>query len=155
VMKLLIILFINLLSFGRIRAQLNDSIVIVPINSKLSKDNIGYYFKLPFFPQSTVSTLVDELPKFLGGDDSLKSFISRNLKLPEIYLKSNLHGIVWIPLVIDENGKASFCGSIFCEEEFINEAHRLVGLMPKWKPAKYKKKNVYSDIIIPIYYSDN
>jgi hypothetical protein len=148
-MRFSILLFVYLILLGQVRAQLNDSIV----DAKPSKDNLGSYFRLPFFPQSTVTIHVDELPMFPGGEDSLQSFISRNLKLPEIYSKSNLDGIVWIPLFIDKDGKAIYNMGVFCEEEFINEAQRLTGLMPRWKPAKLDMKNVSSDIIIPIYYS--
>jgi hypothetical protein len=154
VMRFPILLFVYLFLLGQIKAQSNESIVKTLPDTIPSNDNIGCYFKLPFFPQSTVSIPVDEMPMFPGGDDSLQSFISRNLILPEIYSKSNLHGIVWIPLIIDKDGSAAFCGSIFCEREFIKEALRLAGLMPRWQPAKVKKKNVWCDIIIPIYYTD-
>ena len=153
-MRFSILLFVFLFLLEQINAQSNDSIEIAHPVTKLSKNNTGSYFRLPFFPQSTVSIHVDELPIFPGGDDSLQSFLSRNLKLPEAYSKSKVDGIVWIPLLISDNGEAIYNGGIFCEEEFIKEALRLTWLMPRWKPAKLKKKNITCDIIIPIYYTD-
>jgi hypothetical protein len=153
-MRLLTTLLVLLSVLSSLRAQSLEKEEDTLSDNNSFKENYGYLFALPFYPNGSPEGDFDELPQFPGGIDSLRSFILENLQLPEVYRKSQLNGIVWIPVGIDKHGEPIFNASIAWEEEFTEEAHRLIQLMPYWEPAKQDGMDVYCTIIIPIYYGD-
>ena len=82
-------------------------------------------------------------PKFPGGVDSLKNYLSKNLIYPEMALKSNICGKVFIKFIVEVDGKLSDLQIVRgigagCDQEVI----RLVKGMPNWIPSEYHGKKL-------------
>lgn len=87
------------------------------------------------------------MPVFPGGQKAMYDFLRENIKYPEIALKNNIEGTVYVKFIVDKNGVISnpvimrgIGGG--CDEEAI----RVLSLMPKWSPPKQ------NDIPCSVYY---
>lgn len=92
---------------------------------------------------------VEQSPAFPGGLDSLKSFISKNLKYP--YKRQDVEGKVFVQFVVNEDGSISDVNVIkgLCEPCDKN-AIEVISKMPKWIPGKVQDKIVKTKMVIPI-----
>lgn len=82
---------------------------------------------------------VEQNPEFPGGIDSLYSFLARNLKWPCKFVDCDCFGKVYVTFIVEEDGSLTH-GEILRDLcpgccAFGEEALRVVGLMPKWKPG--------------------
>ena len=97
-----------------------------------------------------VFSVVEVMPQFPGGQDSLKAFIASNVVCPEPVLREGVNGRVVISFVVQKDGllrdfKAIRCmlkdslGNACKDSVFIGlceaEALRVSRLMPRWKPG--------------------
>ena len=92
-------------------------------------------------------------PTFIGGRDSLSSFLSHNMRYPAEARSKNISGVCVTRFVVRSDGsieKAEIIKGIGagCDEE----ALRLVKKMPKWKPGMWHKKNVNVLYTLPIHF---
>ena len=91
-----------------------------------------------------VYLVVDELAEFPGGTVAMQKFIVENFKRPA----NTNAGMVLVNFVVNADGTirdAKVVRSVSKEAD--NEALRVVGLMPKWKPAKVGGK------VVPMVYN--
>jgi TonB family protein len=84
-----------------------------------------------------------KMPVFEAGDSCFNQFFAHNVHYPDQAREANIDGRVVVRVYIDENGaitEAEILRGIGggCEEE----ALRIVKLMPRWTPARYKGKKV-------------
>jgi TonB family protein len=109
---------------------------------------------------------VDQLPEFEGGTAQMRKFIRNNLRFPEEARKNGITGKVYIRFDIEKNGSvtnpviahARRLGTegnldrlgYGCDEE----ALRVVGSMPDWKPARHNGEPVKYTTFIPILFGD-
>lgn len=76
-------------------------------------------------------------PEFAGGVEDLMRFIRDNIKYPKESRKRKSEGKTFVNFVVNTDGSISniktvrSCGDFLLDEE----AERVVGLMPKWKPG--------------------
>ena len=84
----------------------------------------------------------DAPPCFPGGDEALLEFLDKNVSYPEDF-EGCASGRVIVSFTVDVDGsiiepkvEKSVC------YELDREAIRVVGLMPKWVPAKENGKNI-------------
>lgn len=91
-----------------------------------------------------VFTLVEDMPEFPGGNDSLNSYIKTNLVYPSSAVVSEINGKVFAKFTIDT------VGNVICPEiltsltpDCDNEVLRLIKAMPKWIPGKQSQKKVF------------
>jgi len=86
---------------------------------------------------------------YAGGQDSLMTFIKRNLKFPR--LDRTVSGKVFVEFVVHEDGSTTDLKVLkgLCEQCDKNALEAL-SKMPKWTPAKKDDKPVKSRVIIPI-----
>lgn len=94
-------------------------------------------------PEEPVYTLVDEMPKFPGGEAELMKYFQKNIDISKWSIENeNVTGFN-IQFIVDSKGKASkakFLKPYNKEnEKMIIE---LVNKMPKWKPGKLNGKPV-------------
>ena len=90
---------------------------------------------------------VDELPEYPGGINAMQLFISQHFKQPS----NKGAGYVLVGFVIDTDGSIRDAKIMHsASEETDVEALRVVGLMPKFKPAKVEGKAVPMVYNIPI-----
>jgi len=94
---------------------------------------------------------VEQMPEFPGGNDSLKGFINRTIKYPELAKESDPEGTIYVNFVVESDG--SITNPIIlrgigsgCDEE----ALRVIKLMPKWIPGKQNGKVVRVQYNLPI-----
>ena len=79
----------------------------------------------------------EEMPKYPGGLDSLKSFICRELKYPEKAKEKAISGKVYVSFVIDEVGKVTNVKVMRGVDSLLDkEAIRVVKALPDFtKPG--------------------
>ncbi len=101
-----------------------------------------------------VTKNIDQSPEFPGGNENLYLFFRENLVMPEIYRVKDQHGIAWVEFSVDSNGKVTpIPGSIMLPlQPYQNALIAVLNKMPRWKPAQYKGKPVYSRMQLPIAY---
>jgi TonB family protein len=96
-------------------------------------------------------TVVQEQPKFPGGDDSLISFLKNNLRYPAEAKLAKIQGLVYVGFLVDQIGKIKdvrLLNSV--NKQLDDEALRVVNLMPDWIPGKAGDTPVGVEFILPI-----
>lgn len=96
---------------------------------------------------NSAKAVVDEMPKFIGGDDKLIDYLSTHIRK----LKSTKKGTVYVNFLIDPRGKVVYpyvAHGLGGEQD--KEALRVVREMPAWKPGKLKGKALYVRGSLPI-----
>jgi hypothetical protein len=121
-------------------------------------------------------SIVDEMPQYVGGQDSMFSFLGRTIKYPTLARESGIGGTVWIGFIVEKDGsitdiktKRNIPPSIDTIQSFnadgtkgkikivtgqneslADEAMRVVKTMPKWKAGKQKDVPVRVNYLLPI-----
>jgi len=88
-----------------------------------------------------ILTLVEVMPEFPGGMDSLFSFLGANIVYPKWEKKNNIQGKVYVNFVIEKDGAVNdikILRSVEGSKNFDAEVIRVMKLMPKWIPGKQK-----------------
>ena len=96
--------------------------------------------------------VVEEMPKFKGGDAKLMEFLMMNMKYPESAIKAKQQGRAVVGFVVGKDGTVS---DVYIEKStgydvLDNEAMRVVKSMPAWEPGKQKGKPVDVNYFVPI-----
>ena len=95
--------------------------------------------------------VVEEMPKFPGGDEGLMKFIQENVKYPEKALKTGSQGRVIVKFIVEKDGSISGAEVIKKVNEHLDaEALRVINAMPKWTPGKQKGKVVRAKFVLPV-----
>jgi protein TonB len=99
----------------------------------------------------TLSTVIDVLPRFPGGDEARHHYIRKNLHYPEVAIRNMIQGTVMVVFVVETDGSVSHVqiskgigGK--CDEEAI----RVVENMPRWEPGKRGGRPVRVMLRMPI-----
>jgi periplasmic protein TonB len=94
---------------------------------------------------------VDQIPEFPGGDKALQDFLNKNLEYPEDAQEKEIEGKVEISFVVFEDGTIQQVSADSKDNYgFGQEGKRVVGKMPKWKPAMVGGKPVKCYFTVPI-----
>lgn len=95
--------------------------------------------------------VVEDMPEFPGGEDSLRVFISKNVKYPDEAIKEKVQGKVYITFTVTKEGKVAdariargVCPSLD------KEALRVINTSPVWKPGKQRGQAVNVEYTVPI-----
>ena len=96
-------------------------------------------------------TVVEQMPEFPGGVQSMMEFIATNIRYPAMARELGISGNVFISFVVSRNGEIKNLKILRgigggCDEE----ALRVVQLMPKWIPGKQNGKAVPVQFNLPI-----
>ncbi len=90
-------------------------------------------------------------PSFVGGEQKLKEYLSKEVVYPEEAKKDSIEGRVVIQFVIDKDGSISDAKvAKSLHPLFDNEALRVVKAMPKWIPGKIGGKPMKTKYMLPI-----
>lgn len=93
---------------------------------------------------------VDIKPEFPGGQEALSRFIQRNLEVQDEGITTARAQVIF---VVDTDGSVVQVRSRGKAAQRFNEAaERVVRIMPKWKPARYKDRVVPCVMVLPIEY---
>lgn len=94
-----------------------------------------------------------EMPEFPGGETGLNKYLAENIVYPIAAIENGYQGAVYISFVIKSDGSVTDIILLRGQGGGLNEeALRVVGLMPKWKPGLRKGKPVRVLFNMPIYF---
>ncbi|MCW3072097.1 MAG: hypothetical protein JWO44_1987 [Bacteroidetes bacterium] len=141
------------------RKNAEDKPATTTANAGLAKEIPGNAFQTAADSTETLSnsnmeqvySVVDEMPKFPGGEAEMLKYIQKNLKYPEIEKETAVGGKIYVQFVVDKKGNIKnpkiFKG---LTPEFDEEVLRVVRSMPKWSPGKIKGSPVDVLMNIPV-----
>lgn len=87
--------------------------------------------------EDEVYTSAAHMPSFPGGDNALLKYINSNMKYPVSAKDNNIQGKVVVQFVVKKDGsigKVKIVRGVV--KELDNEAKRIVGMLPKFTPAR-------------------
>lgn len=98
-----------------------------------------------------VFTIVEQQPEFPGGMGAFYQFVQKKLKYPSQARRMGIEGKVFVQFVVDKSGNITEVTAVRgigagCDEEAV----RVIGDSPKWKPGKQRGKSVKVRMILPI-----
>jgi len=95
--------------------------------------------------------VVDEMPEYPGGENSLRQDLVSLIQYPEEAQKGGIQGKVYVTFVVDEQGKVADAKIARGVAPMLDkEALRVVGELKTWKPGKLKGEPVKVSYTIPI-----
>ncbi len=98
----------------------------------------------------------EQLPEFEGGEDSLYSFLAKNLIYPPLARQNNFHGEVIAQFTVDPNGKIK---DVVIQSSphytLSTETLRILFLMPPWKPGRQEGYAVPVKFTLPVKFQLN
>lgn len=98
-----------------------------------------------------IFTVVEEMPKFPGGDAELLKFIAKSIKYPVIAQENGIQGRVICAFVVNQDGSVVDAEVLRGVDPSLDkEALRVIGTMPKWTPGKQRGKPVRVKYTVPI-----
>jgi len=98
-------------------------------------------------PYRTVSTM----PKFIGGHDALRQYLSKNLTYPQSAMEQNIQGDVMVEFVIRKDGVIADVHALSSPDPILAaEAERVVRNMPRWIPGEIDGKAVSTYYKMPV-----
>lgn len=102
--------------------------------------------------KAQVYTIVDEMPEYPGGQDSLLRYITRHTRYSPAK-DEDIRGSVRVQFVIDKEGR--ICDIKPAGDRQPNslekEVIRAMKAMPKWIPGRHKGEPVAVQYFLPIY----
>ena len=91
------------------------------------------------------------MPEFPGGEEALKLFLQRNLRMPENSLESGSRVKVTARFVVGPDGKVRDIEILRSGDEVFNrEVRRVILKMPDWKPGMQHNRHVAVHFILPV-----
>ena len=121
-------------------AQALDEVVVVGYGPKEATPNNEPTFKV-----------VDEMPKFPGGQEGLMRYLAKNIKYPTMAQQNKEQGKVLVQIVIGKDGNVSNIKILKGASAWLDaEAIRVVRGMPKWEPGKQNGQAVAVEYTFPI-----
>jgi len=107
--------------------------------------------KEPEEDPNKIYTIVEQPAEFPGGMGAMMKFIRDNMKYPPQARRMGIEGSVFVEFVVNAQGTISDAKVIKgigggCDEE----ALRVVGKMPPWKPGKQNGKAVRVRFVLPV-----
>lgn len=94
---------------------------------------------------------VEEYPSFPGGQDSMFSFIGKNVVYPHEARVEKIEGRVIISFIVEKDGSLSSINLLKGTHESLDaEGLRVVRSMPAWLPGRQDGKPVRVKITLPI-----
>lgn len=100
--------------------------------------------------------VVEQNAMFPGGDEACYKWLSENIKYPSICQEQGIQGRVFLSFVVNKDGSIEQIKVMRSPDQHLSdEAVRVVGKMPKWKPARQGNKNVRSKFNLPVMFKLN
>ncbi len=114
--------------------------------------------EMPFEPEletvanpDRVYNIVDQMPEFYGGSETLKLYIASRLK--NIENENNFSGKIIVNFVVDENGVITGSKILYSTkglEDYEKTIIKIFNEMPKWKPGAQGGRNVKVNMQFPV-----
>ena len=106
----------------------------------------------PQQPDTKVFVVVEEMPKFKGGESAMMEFLMMNMKYPQTAVKAKQQGRVIVGFIVRKDGTVSdvHITRSVGYDVLDKEAMRVVKSMPAWEPGKQNGKPVNVKYNVPI-----
>jgi protein TonB len=92
-----------------------------------------------------------EMPVFPGGNQALLDYIAKNIKYPEEAIINNIQGKVTLKFVVNTDGSVDRIEILRGVDPLLDqEAIRVVGTLPKFKPGKQNGIPVPVWFMVPV-----
>ena len=102
-------------------------------------------------PPKVPFTIVEKMPKYVGGEKARMQFLAENVKYPRYDKASGIEGTVHLQFVVTEKGEITNIKILRGVSELIDkEAIRVLKAMPKWSPGEQRKRPVNVMLTMPI-----
>ncbi len=96
------------------------------------------------------------MPKFKGGLAGFKKYILDKINYPEIAVRNNEEGTVYVRFTVDKEGNIIKAKIVKEDKEYFNtEALRVLDTSPRWMPGRRDGKLIDVSITIPIMFKLN
>jgi TonB family protein len=97
------------------------------------------------------SIVVEDMPRFPGGQAGLMDFLSKKAKYPKAALRAGVSGTAWVFFIVSPTGEV-VDGEVIRSPrlDFAMEAVRVFKQMPRWTPGKQNGKPVPVRYILPL-----
>lgn len=127
----LLLLTIGLFCFTFLQAQDNDT---------ATQNNEDEVFRV-----------VEDMPRFPGGEDRMFEYIDENIDYPETARKEGVRGIVYVGIIVEPDGTLSNVEvkrgiGAGCDEAAVE----VVSEMPEWIPGKQRGKPVRVQYVLGV-----
>lgn len=94
---------------------------------------------------------VEQMPQFPGGQAALMSWLSKNIRYPQMALQNDISGKVVVEFVVEKDGSVGSTKIIRgVDKDLDREALRVVKAMPKWQPGKNNGQAVRCYYTLPV-----
>lgn len=121
------------------------SSMVLPVKFTLSNDTKE---------SDDVFTVVENPPKFPGGDDARAAHFRKVMNYPESAKKDKVEGTVYVTFIVEKGGSVSNARILRGVRKDLDEvALRAVNSMPLWEPGTQRGKPVRVQFNIPLKFS--
>lgn len=95
---------------------------------------------------------IDRLPEYPGGEKAMSRFLAENIEYPAGAKRDSAEGVVAVKFVIDDTGTVTGIENVTtnARPDLVEETIRVVGMMPKWTPARKDDKPVKVIFTLPV-----
>lgn len=101
-------------------------------------------------------TIVEDMPKYPGGDAALMQFLQKNIKYPQIAKENGISGVVYVSFIVDKAGKVTEVKVVRGVDTYLDkEAVRVVSALSGYSPGKQRGKPVPVQFTLPIRFQLN
>lgn len=101
--------------------------------------------------EAPIFFIVEDMPKFPGGELELRKYIAENVRYPAIARENDIQGKVYVRFAVMEDGSVDKVSVVRGVDPLLDEeAIRVVKTLPKWTPGKQRGKPVRVWYTVPI-----
>ena len=102
--------------------------------------------------EDVIFMVVETMPEFPGGQDSLFSYLKANVQYPVIAQENGIQGRVMCQFVVNKDGSIVDVVVVRSsgETSLDKEAIRVIKAMPRWKSGKQRGKPVRVKYTLPV-----
>lgn len=125
--------------------------ILVPLSTNAQEEIVAPVPTVEAEEHNEVFVIVEEMPRFPGGEDPLFSYLAEHIKYPDAAVEAGIQGVVYIQFVVEKDGSISEPRVLRgigggCDQEAI----RVIASMPSWQPGKQRGVPVRVQYNLPI-----
>ena len=100
---------------------------------------------------TTAYMVVETPPQFPGGVDALRNYLRTSVRYPATAPNEKVRDRVFVQVTVEKDGALSNIRLHYGRrDDFINEALRVVRLMPHWQPGAQDGHPLRVNVVIPV-----
>ncbi|WP_075602242.1 energy transducer TonB [Saccharicrinis aurantiacus] len=151
-----IIIVLLILSPFLLHAQDKSKTLTLKVRKPIVEEDIIIEFDVQPSDDRPVFFVVEEMPKFPGGDEALRKYISDNITVPSDIPESESMGTVYVQFIISKSGKVERVRLGRGVNNILDKiAMDIVSNMPKWEPGRQRGKAVEVSYTVPVNFLGN